>query len=456
MKLVSINPSNNEIIGEVEVSTQAEINAKVAAAHMAKDKWRELGIEGRNVILRNFYDLLEENKQELAELQSTEMGMTITEAKEDIEGNLGYLRWYSDNALKYLSPEITFEDENEINTVFREPRGVVASIIPWNFPFGNIVWQCGQNLVAGNVVILKHSEEVPLFCKKFEEIVNQSDLPKGVLSVVYGDGKVGDMLIHSDINLICFTGSTNIGKHIYKVASDKFIPALLEMGGSAPGIILDDADLPKVIDSIMLNRFIACGQVCDGLKRLIVHESRLAEVIELLKQKISEMILGNAMDEASSIGPMVAERQVKLIEEQVAEAISRAAKIVIGGKRPADLVGAYFEPTLITDVSKDMRIWSEETFGPVLPVMSFSTIEEAISIANDTEYGLGSYIFTESRENFDMISSKLQAGMVSHNNAVYLKPCNPFGGYKQSGIGREHGKYGFEDLTQVKVIAQEK
>ena len=383
MKLVSINPSNNEILGEVEISTQVEITAKVKLAQDAKKGWRDLGIEGRNKILSEFYDQLEKHAEELIKLESEEMGMPIVEAKEDVEGGISYLHWYSDNASKYLSPEVTFESKTEIHQVYREPRGVVGAITPWNFPMSNFVWECGQNLVAGNTIVLKTSEEVPLFTKKIEAIVNQSPLPKGVLNFVYGDGKVGDILVHEDIDMICFTGSTKVGKYLYSVAAEKFIPALLEMGGSAPGIVMEDADLPSVIDSIMLNRFVNCGQVCDGLKRLIVHESRYAELVELLTEKIKSRKIGIATEELTELGPLVSDRILKILEEQVEEARSSGAEIIVGGKRPSGMVGAYYEPTLITNVTKKMRVWSEETFGPVLPVMTFTSLEEAIDNIKD-------------------------------------------------------------------------
>lgn len=456
MKLVSTNPSTNEVLGEVEVTTREEIDAKVKSARQAQKSWKESGIEGRNKILRNFFDLIEKNKQELAELQSTEMGMTISEAVGDVEGSIAYLRWYSDHAAEHLAPYVTYEDDTEIHRVYREPRGVVASIIPWNFPLANFVWQCGQSLVAGNVVILKHSEEVPLFEKSIEELSIEAKLPKGVLSFVYGDGKVGDLLAHSDIDMLCFTGSTNVGKYLYTVAAEKFIPVVMEMGGSAPGIIFADANLPEVIDTVYANRFMGGGQMCDGLKRLIVHKSRFDEVVSLISEKIKSKKIGLAIDETTEVGPLVAERQVKALEIQVEDARSKGANILTGGKRPDGLNGAFYEPTLITGVTKDMKVWTEEVFGPVLPVVSFETVEEAIELANDTKYGLGAFVFTTDKELMSRVSAELQSGMVSQNNLSYIKPYDPFGGYKQSGIGREHGKYGFEDVTQVKVIAQEK
>lgn len=456
MKLKSINPSNNAVLGEVEISTQADIDSKVKAARQVQSSWRELGIEGRNQILRHFYDLLEKNKRELAELQSAEMGMIINEAVGDIEGSIDYLRWYSDHAAEHLAPYTTFENDQEIHRVYREPRGLVASIIPWNYPLANFVWQCGQSLVAGNVVILKHSEEVPLFEKRLESLVKEAKIPEGVLGFVYGDGKVGDMLAHANIDMLCFTGSTKTGKYLYTIAAEKFIPVVMEMGGSAPGIIFADADLATVIDTVYANRFMGCGQMCDGLKRLIVHKSRYDEVLKLLTEKIRSQKIGPAIDPTTTVGPLVAERQVKVLEDQVANAQSHGAKIVIGGKRPAGVTGAYYEPTLVTGVTHEMKIWTEEVFGPVLPLVSFDTEAEAIELANDTKYGLGAFVFTSDHDLMTRVSFQLQSGMVSQNNLSYIKPCDPFGGYKQSGIGREHGKYGFEDVTQVKVVAQEK
>ena len=254
--------------------------------------------------------------------------------------------------------------------------------------------------------------------------------------------------------MLCFTGSTKVGKHLYTVAAEKFISVVLEMGGSAPGVIFADADIASVVDSIYANRFMGGGQMCDGLKRLIVHKSRFYEVVKLLKAKILSKKIGDASNPSTEVGPLVAERQVKALEIQ--DAKSKGATIITGGKRPNGLAGAFYEPTLITNIKKDMKVWTEETFGPVLPVISFETESEAIELANDTTYGLGAYVITSDNKTFDRVASKILSGMVSHNNLSYIKPFNPFGGYKQSGIGREHGKYGFEDVTQVKVIASEK
>jgi len=454
-KLVSTNPSKNyEMIGEVDVSSEKEIKQKVEKARKAFNEWNKIGLTKRIELLKKLVEKFKQNKEKLALLISKEMGMPINEANDDIDYGVEYFDWYLDNAEQHLKPEITSEDDKEVHKVVYEPRGVVASIVPWNFPFSNFVWQCGQNLVVGNTIVFKTSEEVPLFGKEIE--VMFQDIPEGVFNEVYGDGKIGEILAKQDVDMICFTGSSKTGKQLYKVGAEKFIPVLMELGGSAPGIVFEDADVDNVIESIFSLRFLNCGQVCDGLKRLIVHESKFDEVVEKLKKIIKTKKIGDSEDKTTDIGPLVAKRQLDLLQEQVKDAIEKGAKIVIGGKTPEKLKGSYYELTLLTNIKKDMRVWKEEVFGPVLPVISFKTYDEAIELANDTKYGLGSYIFTQDKKLFEKAASELKTGMVDLNNANYVIPCNPFGGYKESGIGRAHGKYGFHELCQIKIISTEK
>lgn len=455
-KLTSTNPGKNyAVLGEVNISTEQEIKGKVQKAQLAKREWGNIGLEKRIKLLIQVVEKLKERKDELALLESKEMGMPISQSRLDLNDAIRYFIWYLDNAPKYLSPEVTYEDSSVIHKVFYEPIGVAAVIVPWNFPASNFVWGCGQNLVAGNTVVFKHSEECPLFGKLLEEIIS-SGLPSGVFNEVYGDGKVGDYLVHQDIDLISFTGSTKVGKYLYQVAAEKFIKAVFEMGGSAPGIVFDDADLDSVLESLYYSRFANCGQCCDALKRLIVHESRFEEAVEKIKNHLKSKKVGNPEDESTEVGPLVAKRQLELLEAQMKDAVGKGAKVVVGGKRPSNLKGAYYEPTLLTNITPDMRVWQEEIFGPVLPVVSFKSDDEAIKLANDTKYGLGAYIFTKNKERSVKVASQIDTGMVSINNASYLQPCSPFGGYKESGIGREHGKFGFAELTQVKVVAIEK
>ena len=456
MKLVSTNPSKNyQAIDEVEVSTPEDVMAKVASAHAAKKDWRELGVAGRIELLRKVSVVFAANSERFAKLQSEEMGMPIKESLEDIAGALEYFDSYLDTGEEYLKPVTTLENDVELHQVYYEPYGVAACIVPWNFPFANWVWQCGQNLVAGNTVVFKHSEETQLCGKLIEEIVN-SVLPDGVFNEVYGDGSVGKLLVDQDVNLICFTGSTQIGVKINQAAASRLIPTALELGGSAPGIVFDDADIDSVIGTIFTARFMACGQMCDALKRLIVHESKFDEVIAKLTELIEAKRIGDASDIQTDVGPLVAKRQLDLLEEQVAGAVDKGAKVIIGGNMPDGLSGAYYAPTLLTNITKDMRVWQEEVFGPVLPIVPFGDEAQAIRMANDTKYGLGAYVFTSDNERFMRVAGQLESGMVSQNTLSYINTCNPFTGYKMSGGGREHAQFGFAEITQIKVIARQK
>ncbi|MBL8014597.1 MAG: aldehyde dehydrogenase [Candidatus Doudnabacteria bacterium] len=455
-KIQSINPSNYEVIDEVEVSTPQEIKDKVAKSHVARVAWRDIGLAKRIEHLRSALDEFVSRKEELAAIQAKEMGMPITEALSDVDGSASYFSWYLDNAEKYLAPETTFESDAELHQVFFEPIGVAAVVIPWNFPFANFVWASIQNLLVGNAVVLKHSEECPLSGKFIEEVMTKH-LPKDVFAEVYGDGKVGDVLVNEDINLINFTGSTKTGKYLYKLAGEKFIKAVMELGGSAPGVLFADADLEVAVGTVCFNRLLNQGQCCDGLKRLIVHESIFDKVVEKLKEVFEVKKVGNAEDAATETGPLVAKRQLDLLVAQVEDAVANGAEVVVGGKSlEKELGGAFYAPTILTNVQKDMRVWTEEVFGPVLPIMTFKTEEEAIALANETAYGLGAYVFSADSELAERVSSAIQSGMVSVNGTNYIMPFNPFGGYKNSGFGREHGKYGFHELAQVKIVAKNK
>lgn len=457
MKIKSINPSNYEVIGEVEVSTEQDVKNTVIKARRSFGEWSSLSVIERVKKVRSLIPIFEKYSDEIARLSAEEMGMPLGLAKESTQTeSIDFLNLYSDIAEEALAPKITYENEQERHTVYREPVGVVAAIVPWNFPLSNFVWGCAQALIAGNTVVMKHSEEVLLFAKLLEKMITESDIPEGVFNLVYGDGTVGDMLAHSDIDMIAFTGSTKTGKHLAKIAAEKLIPYVGELGGSAPGVIFEDADIDAIIETVYACRFTNCGQMCDAFKRAIVHESKAEEFLSKLKKIIENKKIGDPLSGSTDFGPLVAKRQLDLLKEQVADAVEKGAKIEIGGEQPNGLGGAFYKPTIISNIKREMRVWNEEVFGPVLPVVTFKTEEEAIKLANDTDYGLGAYVFTKDSERFDRVAKSIQSGMVAHNNASYIKACNPFGGYKQSGVGREHGVYGFHDVTQLKVVAKEK
>ena len=456
-KLISTNPAKNyEVVGEVEVSTDKEISEKVESANNAKTSWKEIGIKKRIEFLKPVYEEFKTKEDEIALLETKETGRALTESKSIISGHLDKIRWFLDNAEFALSDEITHNDNESTHKIVYEPIGVAAVITPWNHPFGMFVWGVLPNLLAGNTVIFKISEECPLVGKLIEKVMLSHKLPQGVFSEIYGTGDVGWKLVNEKIDLIWFMGSTKVGQQLYKLAGEKFIKTILELGGSNPCIVFEDADIKKIVSKIYAKRFRICGQTCDALKRLIVHKSVFDSLVEALKKEIKSKMTGDPENPETELGSLVAKKQLTLLESQVKDAIDKGAKIVVGGYAPKNVSGAYYLPTLLANITKDMRIWNEEVFGPVLSVISFETEEEAINLANDTIYGLGAIIFTKDVERAKRVASKIEAGTVEINNAIHWLSCNPFGGYKKSGMGREHGIVGFRELCQIKVISMEK
>ncbi|MEN8253286.1 MAG: aldehyde dehydrogenase family protein [Patescibacteria group bacterium] len=456
-KLVSTNPAKNyEEIGSVEISTDEEIDAVILAAQKSKREWKELGLKKRIELLRPICEEFKSRADEIADLIVKEVGKPISESKGEASGYVEEFEWFLDNAKKALQDEVTHEDNESLHRIVYEPHGVACVITPWNFPFGMAIWGIIPNLLAGNTVVFKISEECPLMGKFIDEIFVNHDLPKGVFSQVYGDGNVGRKLSKQDVDLLWFTGSTKVGKQIYKTAADKFIKVILEMGGSNPFIIFEDADLDLAVARVYKGRFQNCGQVCDASKRLIVHESLFDEAVDKLKKIVEKKLVGDPNNPKTDIGSLVAKRQVEALEIQVADAIDKGAKVIVGGKKPEKLQGAYYRPTILTNISKNMKVWKEEVFGPVLPIIKFSSEDEAVELANDTKYGLGSKFYTKDKARIRRVSSRIEAGSVEVNQGSRWLCCNPFGGYKNSGMGREHGILGFRELCQVKVISESK
>lgn len=458
-KIVSLNPNKNyEVIGEIDSSMHSEIDAKIISARKAYIAWSHLPISERITFLEKLYQEFIMRKSDIRSIIAQEVGMPLSVCDQiDIDPGLRYMRGYLDCAEQWLAPEITYETSDDIHYLYCEPKGVAGISVPWNYPFSLFIWAVIQNLVVGNTIVLKHSEECPFTGKLLEEIVQSANLPEGVFNAVYGNGNdVGEYIMQNNIDLLWFTGSTAVGKHLYTVAAQKFIPAILELGGSSAGIVFEDADLPMTIESIYFNRFINSGQTCDGLKRLIVHQNIFDQVVQELKNLVLTKKVGSAQDPSTDIGPLIAERQVINLENQVADALQKGAHSIIGGKRPHNLHGAYFEPTILINITFDMKVWKEEVFGPVLPIIPFSSEEEAIALANDSIYGLSGYVYTRNKERALHVSKLLQAGNISVNHANYVIPQDPFGGYKKSGLGREHGKAGLRELCSLKLVALKK
>lgn len=455
--LISTNPADNyKEVGKVKISTDSEIKEKVSNAQKVKTYWKELGVKGRVKLLEPIRDEFRDRKDEVAKLISVETGKVITESNSEVTRYTDELSWFLENGLKALKDEITLDDEKSVHRMVFEPTGVAACIAPWNFPFGMSVWGIFPNLVVGNPVVFKISEESPMVGRLMEQIILNHNLPEGVFSEVYGAGDVGKKLSESDINLIWFTGSTRTGKSLYKTAADKFIKVVLEMGGSSPCIVFDDADIDLAAPVIFGGRFRHCGQVCSALKRLIVHDKIEGKLVSALAEIVEKQKIGNPLDINTDLGSLVAKRQLVLIKEQFQDALDKGAKIIAQTKIPKGLNGAFFPPTLLTNIKKNMRVWREEVFGPLFPIVTFKTEEEAVELANDTVYGLTGRVISEDLKRAERVASKIDAGTISINYESRFLACDPFGGYKDSGMGRERGLYGLRELCQVKVVQNSK
>ncbi|PIY80377.1 MAG: hypothetical protein COY80_03230 [Candidatus Pacebacteria bacterium CG_4_10_14_0_8_um_filter_42_14] len=455
MKISSINPATNQKNGELEVSSKQEIEKKFQLAKKAKLGWQETPIKERVAALKKVRDVFKNHEEEIAKIITKEIGTPITECRGEVAWDWSYFDWFIDNAESSLSPKKTYEDENSIHEIWYEPYGVVAVITPWNLPFDMFIWSVIPNLLAGNVVIYKASEECILSGKLLADIMEEAELPGGVFQAVHGNAEQGKQLVQQEIDMIWFTGSYAVGHELYKIAADKFIKAVLELGGSNPSIILADANIDHLLSSLIFKRFMFSGQTCDALKRLIVHKSVAEELIEKLSLQIKLIVVGDPTNEKTKMGPLVSKKQLATLESQVEDALNSGATILAQSSVPEG-EGAYFPATLLGNVTQEMRVWKEEVFGPVLPVVTFSTDEEAIKLANDTPYGLGSQVFTSDHQKALDIAALIQAGNVDINGVGHFKPSSPFGGYKKSGTGREHGEHGFQELTQIKLVARPK
>jgi len=456
-ELISTNPARGyEEIGRVQISSQEDVQSAVQKARKALPAWRALSPKERGAYFQEFLALYKTKVKELAELQSREMGKPITQSLSECNSRAAALELNIERSVRVLEPQVLDVYDTHQTELHFEPYGVVAAVAPWNYPTSQFLISVGQPLLAGNTVVFKHSEECPLTSQFLAGLMEQAGFPEGVFACLYGDGAVGEILTDQDINLILFTGSSRAGEKIYKKAADKFIPVVLEMGGSSPGIVFDDVDIDEACLSIFSERFNNNGQICSALKRLIIHEAVYEKVVEKLTNIIKKQIVGDSLDEKTTIGSLSAKRQLDALEVQVEDARKKGATIVIGGARPEGLNGAYYLPTLITNTTPDMKVVTEEVFGPVLPVLTFKTEEEALKIAHDTHYGLSAFVYSKDINRANRVAHALEAGQVSINGCSFFSTNAPFGGYKKSGIGRTKGDIGFLQVTQQKVISRPK
>jgi succinate-semialdehyde dehydrogenase/glutarate-semialdehyde dehydrogenase len=458
-KVVSINPATGEVLGELDCAGDAEVHAAVVRAHAAQAAWAATGVRNRTAILREFQRRLQQQKREIAEAITREAGKPVAEAlTTEVLIVLDTARFLIDHAYRLLHdeplPHGNLATKFKRGTLVREPYGVVAIISPWNYPFSIPATETLAALVAGNAVVLKPSEFTSLVALKLASLLHAAGVPQDVFQVVVGDGPTGAALLNSAIDKLVFTGSVTTGKRIALAAAERLLPVTLELGGKDPMLVLDDADLDVASSAAVWGAFVNAGQTCLSVERCYVHRSRYQAFLHACVEKTKNLRVGNGMDSTTDVGPMIHPRQLQIVEAHVTDAIAHGATLLTGGVRLPALGNNFYQPTVLANVTQQMRIMREETFGPVLPVMAFDSDDEAAPLANDCEYGLSASIFTRNRERGERMASRIQAGTVMINDVISCFGITeaPHGGVKCSGVGRTHGRFGLEEMVRLKYI----
>lgn len=444
-----INPANDEVIAEVVAGTAADVDAAVASARAAFPAWSATSASERADYLTTIAGKLAERSEDVARTISSEMGCPITISRA-IQLGLP-LNSFAEAA--NIVREYEFESEYRGSTIVREPFGVLGAITPWNYPLHQIALKVAYGLAAGNTVVVKPSEVTPLCALALTEIIDEIGLPSGVFNLVLGTGAdVGEAIAgHDDVDIVSFTGSTRAGRRVQEVAARTVKRVSLELGGKSPNIILDDADLGSVVPASVKTMMLNSGQTCSALTRMIVPRDRLAEVEALAKATADALPVGDPSDEGTALGPLSSRAQQERVLGHIRTAMIEGARLVTGGETPTDVPGAFVRPTVFSDVTEDMTIHREEVFGPVLAIEAYDSEDDAVRIANATEYGLAGAVWSASPARAENIARRIRAGQVQINAGAFNANA-PFGGYKQSGNGREAGRYGLEEFLEIKSI----
>jgi acyl-CoA reductase-like NAD-dependent aldehyde dehydrogenase len=456
---VSTNPATGEMLRELECCSDVDVHSAVARARAAQPSWAALGVESRIASLRKFQRLLHEHKTEVATLITQEAGKPYVEAlSTEILVVLDAARFLITNAFAFLReqpvPHGSVAMKAKSGRILREPYGVIAIVSPWNYPFSIPAVDALAALVTGNAVVLKPSEFTSLVGLKLEELLHRAGVPKEIFQVVVGDGATGAALLNSEIDKLIFTGSVPTGKRIAQTAAHRLLPVVLELGGKDPMLVREDADIDVASSAAVWGAFVNAGQACLSVERCYVHQSLYTKFLEACVAKTRQLRVGNGMDPKTDIGPMIHERQLHIVEDQVEEAKAQGARVLFGGTRLRELGPHFYSPTVLADVTHEMRIMRDETFGPVLSVAPFTSDEEAIRLANDSEFGLSASVWTRDSRRGEAIARQIAAGTVMVNDAISCFGISeaPHGGVKASGIGRSHGRFGMEEMVRVKYL----
>jgi succinate-semialdehyde dehydrogenase/glutarate-semialdehyde dehydrogenase len=447
------NPATGEIIARVPDLGAEGARAAIEAAHRAFGPWKSLLAKERSAILRRWFDLIIENGEALARLMTAEQGKPLAEARGEVSYGAGFVEYYAEEAKRVIGEVIPTHRATGRIIVLKEPIGVVGAITPWNFPLAMITRKVSPALAAGCTAVVKPSEDTPLTALALAELAHRAGIPKGVFNVVTGDApSIGRELTHSPlVRMIAFTGSTEVGKLLMQQAASTVKKVALELGGNAPFIVFDDADLDKAVEGALASKYRNMGQTCVCANRIIVQDGIYDAFAEKLAAKVKELKVGPGEEAGVTQGPLINDAAIRKVEAHVADAVAKGAKILVGGKKHA-LGGTFFEPTVITGATLDMAFAQEETFGPIAPLFRFKTDEEAIEIANGTPFGLASYFYARDLGRVWRIAEKLEFGIIGINEGIISTELAPFGGVKESGLGREGSHHGIEDFLEMKYL----
>ncbi|MEO1136471.1 MAG: NAD-dependent succinate-semialdehyde dehydrogenase [Pseudomonadota bacterium] len=445
------NPVNGETLGTVAACSRTEAAAAIAAAFAAFPDWRAKTAEERSKYCYAFYEALMDNQDPLGEILTLEMGKPLNEAKGEIAYGAAFFKWFAQEAVRIYGDVIPSPWADKRIVVTKEPVGVVASITPWNFPNAMIARKAAAALAAGCPIVCKPASQTPFSALAFGVIAEDIGLPEGVLSVITGKAApIADEFCENPaVRKITFTGSTAVGKDLSAKAMKHMKRVSMELGGNAPLVIFDDADLDRAVEGAIACKFRNAGQTCVCANRILVQDGVYDAFADKFAERVGALNVGDGMAEGIDQGPLIEEKAVDKVEEHISDALSKGAKAVTGGARHKR-GGTFFEPTVLRDVTREMIIAHDETFGPVAPLFRFETEEQAVAMANDTEYGLASYVYTNDLGRAWRMTEALQYGMVAVNEGILSTPVAPFGGVKDSGVGREGSKYGLDDYLNVK------
>ncbi|WP_295966595.1 NAD-dependent succinate-semialdehyde dehydrogenase [uncultured Bartonella sp.] len=445
------NPADGDVVGIVPSLSATEVETVIEASNAAFKQWRKLTAADRSKILRKWFDLMIANADDLAMIMTSEQGKPLKEARGEILYAASFVEWFAEEAKRTYGDTIPSPQAKQRITVIKQPVGVTAAITPWNFPAAMITRKAAPALAAGCTMIVRPASLTPLTALALGELANRAGIPAGVLQIITGKSStIGKVLTDSNIvRKLSFTGSTEVGRTLMAECAPTIKRISLELGGNAPFIVFDDANLDEAVKGAIACKYRNAGQTCVCANRLLVQEGIYEAFTKKLEQAVKALKIGDGRKADTDIGPMIEESALKKVEDHIADAVKKGGKLVCGGKR---LGGLFMEPAIVTGVTQDMRFAHEETFGPVAPLFKFKTEEEAINMANDTIFGLAAYFYTRDFSRAVRVSEALEYGMVGHNTGLISNEVAPFGGVKQSGLGREGSKYGIEEYMEVKYI----